>query len=79
MFKNYVYFVQDCNSPDPYDFGIRFTSLKKAVAYAIESKDTAFLIHNGAFNFDYYRYGDTFETLYARCKAMEKEWWARFQ
>lgn len=70
--KNY-YYVQNDFAEDIYDLGIRFSSLKKAVEYAVEQKSTANLIHNGWHNFDRYQYGDTVETLLARCKAYEDE------
>lgn len=53
------------------DTNIPFKSLLKAVKFAVESENTSALIHNGYRNFDYYRKGDTIETLLARCEAYE--------
>lgn len=47
-----------------------FRNLKKAVEYAIEQKDSSNLITCGNINLEYYMYGDTYDTLYARCKAI---------
>jgi hypothetical protein len=44
-----------------------FCSLTQAVEYAIKKADTNNLIHIGGYNVEYYLYGDTHESLYARC------------
>lgn len=50
-----------------------FSSLKKAVEYCITERNTALLIHIGGYNLDYYKIGDTYITLYNRCKDFINE------
>ena len=52
------------------DEEIKFSSLKKAVEHCVALKDMNTLIHIGGYNLDYYIAGDTFDTLYARCKEI---------
>lgn len=47
-----------------------FNSLKKAVEYCIKQKNTNLLIHIGGYNLEYYEQGDTYETLYNKCKEI---------
>ena len=47
---------------------VTFKSLKKAVEYSIQKKNEMLIIHVGGWNLDGYNRGDTFETLYNRCK-----------
>ena len=41
--------------------------------YCLEAKNEAYLIHIGYWNLDYYKKGDTFESLKARCENIIKE------
>lgn len=67
--KKYTYvYVQNIYTDKEY----KFNSLKKAVEYAISVKDETNLIHIGYYNLDYYKNGDTFDTLYKRCKEIIK-------
>lgn len=67
--KKYTYvWVQNVYTDEEH----KFNSLKKAVEYAITLKDDTNLLHIGYFNLDYYRKGDTFNTLYNRCKEIIK-------
>lgn len=51
---------------------VDFKRLKDAVKYSIEEADTANLILCGNINLDYYRDGDTEESLYQRCEEIVK-------
>jgi hypothetical protein len=46
---------------------VRVNSLQRACELAVDRHDVHTLIHIGGYNLDYYRYGDTVETLYNRC------------
>ena len=63
------YYVQDALT----DKTKGFQSLKKAVEYCISEKNTSLLIHIGGYNLDYYKKGDTYTTLYNRCKDFINE------
>ena len=45
----------------------------KAIEACLEAKNEAYLIHIGYWNLDYYKKGDTFESLKARCENIIKE------
>lgn len=62
------FYVQHCFT----DCQVGFSSLTAAVRYAVSQKDTNLLVHIGFFNLDYYRNGDTFDTLYQRCVEIVK-------
>ena len=53
--------------------GIEYKSLDKAIEACLEAKNEAYLIHIGYWNLDYYKKGDTFESLKARCENIIKE------
>ena len=57
------FFVQDTEEFE--NNGIEYKSL--------DAKNKAYLIHIGYWNLDYYKKGDTFESLKARCENIIKE------
>ena len=65
------FFVQDTEEFE--NNGIEYKSLDKAIEACLEAKNEAYLIHIGYWNLDYYKKGDTFESLKARCENIIKE------
>ena len=65
------FFVQ--NTDEVENNEVEFNTLDKAVEGCIDAKDEAYLIHVGYWNLDYYKKGDTFEILKARCENIIKE------
>lgn len=78
---HYIYYVENTFSDEKPE---QFTSLKKAVERTIELASAEFnpvwakhfdkwLISLPCYNLEYYHRGDTFETLYERCKKTFNE------
>lgn len=65
------FFVQ--NTDEFENNEVEFNTLDKAVKWCINAKNDAYLIHIGYWNLDYYKKGDTFESLKARCENIIKE------